>query len=85
MFVQQGCGACHDYMPKFERAQQRHPGVTVGVYDISLNDPRVQHFAEVMGVRATPTTIVQTSNGAHKRYVGSLPAAQIHEVLASAR
>lgn len=85
VFIQAGCPACHDFMPKFERTRTRHPQVTVGVYDISLPDPQVQHFAEALGVRATPTTIVQTSNGAHKRYVGSLPVAQIDEALRAAR
>jgi thioredoxin-like negative regulator of GroEL len=85
VFIQQGCAACHDYMPKFERARSRHPSVTVGVYDLATNDARVQHFAEVLGVRATPTTVVQTSGGAHHKHVGSLPMAQIEQVLASAR
>jgi hypothetical protein len=85
VFIQQGCGACHDYMPKFERARFRHPNVTVGVYDLASNDARIQHFAETLGVRATPTTIVQTSGGTHHRHVGSLPMAQIEQLLGQAK
>jgi thioredoxin-like negative regulator of GroEL len=85
VFIQKGCAACHDYMPKLERARARHLDVTVGVYDLAANDARVQHFAEALGVRATPTTVVQTSNGTHHRHVGSLPVAQIDQLLRSAR
>lgn len=85
VFIQAGCGACHDYMPRFERVKARYPNVVVGVYDIAQNNAKVQHFAEALGVRATPTTVVQTAAGAHRRYVGSLPVDQIGQLFASVR
>ena len=87
VFIQEGCSACHDYMPKFEHASEpfRARNLPIGVYDLASSDAQIQHFAQALGVRATPTTVVQTSAGTHRSYVGSLPVAQIREVLASAR
>ena len=85
VFIQAGCSACHDYMPKLERVRSRHPHVTVGIYDLAVDDKHVQRFAEALNVRATPTTVVQTSGGAHHRHVGSLPVAQIEAAFTSAR
>ena len=89
VFIAEGCGACHDYMPKFERyaaaAKAAGAPFPIGVYDLAQENPRVQEFAEKLGVRATPTTIVVTSDGKLHRHVGSLPVAQIKSVLSSVR
>lgn len=85
VFIQQGCPACHDYVPKFDRAAAERPDVVVGRYDLATGGPQVNAFAEKLGVKATPTTVVMTSNGALHKHVGSLPVAQIKALLASAR
>ncbi|HEV3059757.1 MAG TPA: thioredoxin family protein [Vicinamibacterales bacterium] len=84
VFIQAGCSACHDYMPKFERVRSRYPRTVVGVYDLAKPDRYVQRFAEVLNVRATPTTVVQTSGGAQRHHEGSLPVAQIEQLFRSA-
>lgn len=84
-FIQEGCAACHDYMPKFERVALEHPDVVVGRYDLAVEDPRVATFAEALGVKATPTTVVMTSDGKFQRHVGSLPVTQIRQLFAAAR
>ena len=87
VFIQEGCGACHDYMPKFERVAAEFPKdqPPVGRYDLASPDPRVQHFAEKLGIKATPTTVVMTSQGTFQRHVGSLPVAQIRALMAAAK
>lgn len=84
VFIQEGCPACTDYEPKFERIAAEHRGVVVGRYDLAMPDPRVQEFAEKLGVKATPTTVVMTSHGTFQRHVGSLPVAQIRALFAAA-
>jgi thiol-disulfide isomerase/thioredoxin len=84
VFIQEGCPACHDYMPKFDRAAAERPDVVVGRYDLAAPDPRVAEFAEKLGVKATPTTVVMTSRGTFQRHVGSLPVAQIKALLDAA-
>lgn len=84
VFVAEGCAACHDYWPKFEREAAGAP-FPVGVYDLANENPQVQSFAEKLGVRATPTTVVMTSDGKLKKLEGSLPVAQIRTVLAGVR
>jgi thiol-disulfide isomerase/thioredoxin len=85
VFIQAGCGACEDYKPKFERVAAEHGDVVVGRYDLATQDARVQEFAEKLNVKATPTTVVMTSNGAFHRHVGSLPVAQIKHIFAAAK
>lgn len=96
VFIQAGCPACVDYKPKFEhvaaevaeaaRSSGHPPGApVVGVYDMATPDRRLRKFAESLGVNATPTTVVMTSNGKLKPYVGSLPITQIRALFASAK
>ncbi len=82
VFVQEGCFACRDYLPRFRRLSRGVP-FPVGIYDIAQSDERVQEFARKMSVRATPTTVVLDSRGHLHRHVGALPEAQIIEVLHS--
>lgn len=87
VFIQEGCGACHDYMPKFERIAAEYPKnePPIGRYDLATDDARVQEFAAKLGVKATPTTVVMTSHGTFQRHVGSLPVAQIRQLFEAAK
>lgn len=85
VFIQEGCGACHDYMPKFERVAADYGNTTIGRYDLATDDARVQEFAAKLGVKATPTTVVMTSHGTFQRHVGSLPVAQIRQLFEAAK
>ena len=87
VFIQEGCGACHDYMPRFDHIAAEYPKdePPVGRYDLAVEDPRVTAFAEAFGIKQTPTTVVMTSHGTFQRHVGSLPVAQIRALFAAAR
>lgn len=81
VFIQEGCFACHEYLPRFRRLTRNVP-FPVGVYDITQSNERVQEFARKMGVRATPTTVVLSQGRIH-RHIGALPEAQIIQLLKS--
>lgn len=82
VFIQEGCGACHDYMPRFYRATRRFPmnAFPIGVYDLA-RDRHGTHFAETLGVKVTPTTIVQDSRGRLHKKEGALAQSEIDQLL----
>ena len=85
VFIQEGCGACHEYMPTFQHVVAPLRGrLPIGVYDIAKPDRRVQRFAESLGVRVTPTTVVMTSSGALRRHEGALSVTALRAALAAA-
>ncbi len=85
LFIQEGCGACHEFRPTFEHvAGPLRATMPVGVYDISKPDRRVQRFAESLGVRVTPTTVVMTSGGVLKRHEGALGVTALRQALQAA-
>lgn len=87
VFIQEGCGACHDYMPRFDRVAAEYPEdePPVGRYDLATDDAHIQEFAAKLGISSTPTTVVLTSRGTFQRHVGSLPVAQIRQLFAAAK
>lgn len=83
VFIQEGCPACHDFMPKLQQASQGFPH-PLGVYDVSKGGHE-QAFGDRMLVRATPTTIVMDSAGRMHRAEGTLGVGQIRALLGRAR
>jgi len=83
VFVASGCGACHDYMPKFTRlARPLHDQrrIRVQVIDLARGGPGAALAAQHK-IEATPTTIVlRPGRKPHKR-VGSLDEAEIQKLL----
>lgn len=76
VFVQPGCGACEEFVPRFSRIAAPLPaqGVGVHVVDISKFPTTAQQFK----VNATPTTVVLTnSSGGGRRLVGAADDAEI--------
>lgn len=72
VFGQAGCPACEDYIPRFNRVAARFSqAFPIGVYDIA-KDPRAGEFATRLGIQATPTTVVMTSEGTLLKRVGAL-------------
>lgn len=83
VFIQGGCPACHDFMPKFKQASRGFP-YKVGVYDIGKGGHGAE-FANRMRIRATPTTVVLDSGGHLHRREGTMPVADISALLGRAR
>ncbi len=82
VFIQEGCGACHEYMPRFYRAVQRFPryAFPVGVYDLA-HDRHGNHIASGLGVKVTPTTVVMDSHGRLHKKEGALAQSEIDQLL----
>lgn len=83
VFVAKHCGACHDYMPKF-KAVAGHFRRFVNVQVVETSSPRGAAYANRMGIRGTPTTIVQTARGTSIRRVGALRTPDIARLFESA-
>jgi thioredoxin-like negative regulator of GroEL len=83
VFAMHGCGACEEYVPRFERVVRqlgvRYP---IGRYDIA-KDRRASELATRLNVQATPTTVVMTGGKLHK-YVGAVDDAKIRQILRQA-
>ncbi len=84
VFIQEGCPACHEFMPRFEFARRGSPGTTVGVYDLA-KDPAAAEFARKLGIRATPTAVVMTSGGRLHRHVGAVSPTECTRMFMEAR
>lgn len=83
VFVAKHCGACHDYMPKFKAAANRFRRF-VNVQVVETSGQRGAAYANRMGIRGTPTTIVQTVRGTTIRRVGSLHMPDVVRLFESA-
>lgn len=75
VFIMQGCGACHDYLPRFTQIARGYPSLQARVFDVST--AQGNDVANRLGVRATPTTIVDYQDGRMLRRVGALDNADI--------
>ncbi len=85
VFIQEGCGACHEYMPTFNYVAGPLRGrIPIGVYDIAKPDRRHQRLAQSLGVNVTPTTVIMNSNGTLKKYEGALGVTALRAALAAA-
>lgn len=81
VFAQAGCGACEEYVPRFNGVvRSARPSCPVGTYDLA-KDRHAQEFANRLGVQATPTTVVMDSHGHLHRFVGALADSAIRQLL----
>lgn len=79
-----GCGACEDYVPRFQQlAGPYRRDMAIGVYDLAKGG-RDAMFADKLGVRATPTTVVMNRHGRFRRVVGSIADSAIRALLNNA-
>lgn len=83
VFVAKHCGACHAYMPKFKAVANRYRRF-VNVQVVEVSGPRGSVYANRMGIRGTPTTLVQSRRGTHVRRVGALDVPEIQRLFDSA-
>lgn len=81
VFAQSGCGACEEYLPRFQGlAGSYRNACPVGVYDLA-KDRHASEFATRLGIQATPTTVVMDRQGKLHRYIGAVGNAVIRELL----
>lgn len=81
VFAMHGCGACEDYVPRFQQLAGPYRGnLAIGVYDLAKGG-RDAMFADRMGVQATPTTIAMDKHGRLRRVVGSIADSAIRTLL----
>jgi thioredoxin-like negative regulator of GroEL len=83
VFVQQGCPACHEFLPRFARASIpfRARGGKVHVVDINASKQAAAQ-ADKFKVRATPTTVVFSPQG-FRKIEGAAAEADVARLLAS--
>jgi hypothetical protein len=60
LFVMEGCGACHEFYPRFQRmaAAYKQVGIPVLVFDAATQDQEISGLADRWGVSVTPTIVV---------------------------
>ncbi len=78
IFVASGCGACHEYQPRFKKLSQPYD-IDIHVLNIAHRDG-ARYMAE-FGIRATPTTVVIDGPRERFRRIGNLPDNEIVAVL----
>lgn len=62
LVVQEGCGACDEYKPIFEKIAEPYAkrGLPIYKLDAGSEDPDAQAFMNRHGVESTPTVIAAT-------------------------
>jgi hypothetical protein len=84
VFVMDGCGACHSYVPMLRQVGRPYSQrVRLQIIEITNSDAGKKAGNEYK-IKATPTTIVQSASGKTYRRVGALPPDQISGLLAAA-
>lgn len=81
VFAMHGCGACEEYLPRFQQLAGPYRGrIPIGIYDVAKGG-RAAMLGNKLGVHATPTTIVMDERGKLRRFVGALGNAAINQLL----
>lgn len=82
VFGQAGCSHCTTYIPRFKRVaasyRNRFP---IGIYDLARDGQRANDFANKLGIRGTPTTVVMTRRGGLVKHTGVLDESAIKKLL----
>lgn len=76
VFTIEGCPACIDYKPRFQRVAGPYAGC-VPIIVADANDPRYTPLADRLGVQEVPATFILRKPSGVIRAVGGLPDAQI--------
>lgn len=83
VFVQDGCGACHEYMRRFDRVappyHQNGRGIPIQVGDLA-SEAAAMRLAERFDIEATPTTIGITRTGTTIKLVGAVETKHIRQM-----
>lgn len=81
LFVMPGCGACHEFLPRFERMIARYPGMPYLVYDAASPDPGLVAFMDQYAVNVTPTLLILQRGPGSIRLDGALDDATLKRYL----
>ena len=86
LFVQEGCPACEEYLPRFERVADRYrrAGMPIIVYDATSTDDELVAFMDRYQIEATPTLLVLRRGPGSRRLDGALTNAETDAVLLDA-
>lgn len=86
VFYQDGCPACHEYVPRFKRIAVKYRShLNIQVANLNRAVKRVQDAAVAYKITSSPTTLVLDANDkVIKRKVGAISDAQIEKLLADA-
>lgn len=84
VFVMEGCGACHDYLPRLREIGKGYPGVPVVIQDVGKMTDEVQNTADRFNVSATPTTIVAKRGPGFVKAEGAVSDAEIRDLFETA-
>jgi thioredoxin-like negative regulator of GroEL len=76
-----GCGACHEYRPKFEKVARRYAGV-VPSYVLDANEHA--QFADRHRITSTPTTLILRQPSGVVKLEGARTLAEIDQMFALA-
>lgn len=81
-----GCGACGEFWPRFQRAAEpyRQAGVPVLVFDAATQDPEISALADRWGVEVTPTVIVARRGPGMLKEEGNVDDGRIKQLLDAA-
>jgi thioredoxin-related protein len=73
VFVQEGCSACEEFLPRFKQRVEgyRRCGVKVYAPDVA-RDAAAEKAAQGYGIRATPTMLIISPKGRVWKFEGAL-------------
>jgi thiol-disulfide isomerase/thioredoxin len=83
VFIQNGCGACHAFMPVFHAVVDPFR-TEMDVHVVNISTHAGQALANRWGIQATPTTLVQTRRNTEVRRVGAIEPRALQALLAGA-
>lgn len=76
LWIQAGCGACHEFRPTFNRVASRYKG-QIPIYVLDCNDPKHSGLADRCGVGSTPTTCVLRAPYGILKAEGAIPEPEL--------
>lgn len=87
VFVQEGCPACDDFKPRFDRLAERYvrAGLPIFVYNAASDDTALSSWMDQLKVEGTPTLLVLKRGPSRPlRIDGAVPDDEIETALRSA-
>ncbi len=82
LFIQAGCPACHEFLPRFKRVAEPYRQCGVKVYAPDLaKDSRAAEMADKYKIKATPTMLVFSKSGRATKIEGAVDDSRIETAL----
>lgn len=74
--VMQGCGACHEFLPRFRRVAAKYARCVPSMI-VNASDPKQAPLADRFNVRVTPTTLILRRPVGQIRLEGAVSNAEL--------